>query len=60
MGGATQSVRENCKSFKWTNLTVAEGMHQFIMYILYVVRPVRRGRSVRRGVGVGAGDFQQR
>ena len=26
-----------------------EGMHQFIMYILSVVQPVRRRRSVRRG-----------
>ena len=33
-GGATQSVRAIYKSFKWINLTVAEGMHQFIMYIL--------------------------
>ena len=33
-GGATQSVRGNYKSFKGTNLTVAERMHQFIMYIL--------------------------
>ena len=33
-GGATQSVRGNHKPFKGTNLTVLEGMHQFIMYIL--------------------------
>ena len=33
-GGATQSVRGNYKSFKGTNLTVAEGMHLFITYIL--------------------------
>ena len=33
-GGATQSVRGNDKSFKGINLTVLEGMHQFIMYIL--------------------------
>ena len=32
--GATQSVRENNKSFKGINLTVLEGMHQFIIYIL--------------------------
>ena len=31
---ATQSVRGNYKSFKGTNLTVAKGMHQIIMYIL--------------------------
>ena len=34
MGGATQSVRGNYKSFKGVNLTVLEGMHQVIMYIL--------------------------
>ena len=39
-------MRGNYKSFKGTNVTVVEGMHQFIMYILYVVQPVRRGRSV--------------
>ena len=33
-GGATQSVCGNYKSFKGTNLTVVEGMHQFIIYIL--------------------------
>ena len=33
-GGATQSVRGNCKSFKGTNLTAVEGMDQFIIYIL--------------------------
>ena len=38
-------MRGNYKSFKGTNVTVVEGMHQFIMYILYVVQPVRRGRS---------------
>ena len=27
-GGTTQSVRGNYKSFKGTNLTVVEGMHQ--------------------------------
>ena len=52
-GGGTQSVRGNYKSFKGTNLTVVEGMHQFIMYILYLVQPVRRGRSVRRRGGGG-------
>ena len=51
-GGAAQSVRGNCKYFKGTNLTVVEGMHQFIMYILQVVQRMRRGRSVRRGGGV--------
>ena len=30
-GGATQSVRGNYKSLQGTNLTVVEGMHQFIM-----------------------------
>ena len=34
MGGATQSVRGNYKSFNGINLTVSEGMHQFNMYIL--------------------------
>ena len=65
-GGATQYVRGNYKSFKGINLTVLEGMHQqFIMYILQVVQPVKRGRSVRRGGWRGAGgglgqkDFQQ-
>ena len=33
-GGATHNVRGNCKSFKGKNLTVVEGMHQFITYIL--------------------------
>ena len=33
-GGATQSVRGNCKSFKGTNMTVVQGMHQFITCIL--------------------------
>ena len=32
----------NYKSFKGTYLTVLEGMHQFIMYILEVVQLVRR------------------
>ena len=35
-GGATHSVRGNYTSFKGTNLTVVEGMHQFIMYIMQV------------------------
>ena len=30
-GGATQSVRGNYEPFKGTNMTVVEGMHQFIM-----------------------------
>ena len=33
-GGATPSVPGNYKSFKGTNLTVVERMHQFTMYIL--------------------------
>ena len=33
-GGATQSVRGNYNSFKGTNLTVVERMHQLIMYVL--------------------------
>ena len=49
-------MRGNYKSFEGTNLTVVEGTHQFITYILYVVQPVRRGRSVRRG-GVGGGSL---
>ena len=32
--GATQSVRGNYESFKGITLTILEGMHQFIMYIL--------------------------
>ena len=51
-------MRGNCKSFKGTNLTVVEGMHQYISkYILYVVQPVRRGRSVRRRGGAPGGGF---
>ena len=34
MGGATQYVRGNYKPSKGMNLTVLEGMHHFIMYIL--------------------------
>ena len=33
-GGATQSVRGNYKSLNGINLTVLEGIHQFIIYIL--------------------------
>ena len=33
-GGATQSVRGNYKTFQGTNLTIVEGIYQFIMYIL--------------------------
>ena len=33
-GGGIPSVRGNNISCKGTNLTVVEGMHQFIMYIL--------------------------
>ena len=38
-GGATQSVRGNYKPFKGINLTVLEGIHQFIMYqfIMYIL-----------------------
>ena len=32
-----------------TNLTVVEGINQYIMYILYVVQPVRVRCSFRRG-----------
>ena len=49
--GATQSVRGIYKSFTETNLTVVEGLHQRIMYILQVGQQVKRGRSVRRGGG---------
>ena len=52
-GGVTQSVRERYKSFKGANLTVVEGMHQIFMYVLYVVQPVRRERSVWVGGGGG-------
>ena len=52
-GGAAQSVRGNSKSSKGINLTVSEGMLQFIMYILEVLQPVRRGRRVFEGVGSG-------
>ena len=34
MGGAAQPVRGNYKFLKGTNVTVVEGMRQFIMYIL--------------------------
>ena len=34
MGGATQFVGGSYISFKGTNLTVVEGMHQIFMYIL--------------------------
>ena len=51
--GATPSVRGNYKSFRGINLTVSEGMLQFIMYILEVLQPVRRGRRVFEGVGSG-------
>ena len=34
MGGTTQSVGVNYKSFKGINVTVLERTHQFIMYIL--------------------------
>ena len=50
--GATQSVRGIYKSFTETNLTVVEGLHQRIMYILQVGQQVKRGRSVRRGGGI--------
>ena len=53
-GGATQSVRGSYKILKGINVTVLEGMHQFIMYILPVVQPVRIGRSVQAG-GLGGG-----
>ena len=54
--GATQSVRGNYKPLEETNLTVSEGKHQFILiYILYIVQPVRRGRNVRGGEGVAGG-----
>ena len=33
-GGATQNVRGNYESLEGINLTVLDGMHQFIMYIL--------------------------
>ena len=36
-GGTTQYVRGNNKPFKGTNLTVVEGMHQFISPAWYLV-----------------------
>ena len=62
--GATQSVCENYKSFKWTNLTVVEGMHKSIMYILFESHTsVERAECSKGwgvwGVGGVEGDFQQ-
>ena len=37
-GGATQYVLGNYKSFKWTNLTVVEGMHHFILPARYCLK----------------------
>ena len=34
MGGATQNVRGNYKSFKGINMAVLDGIHQIILYIL--------------------------
>ena len=45
MGGATQSVRGNYKSFTETNLTLVEGMHQFIVYILRVYIRIEENRA---------------
>ena len=56
--GTTQSVRGNCKFFEGTNLTIVDGMHHFIMYILSVVQPVRKGRSVQRGWGGISNSFR--
>ena len=58
LGGGYRSIsRPNYKSFKGINVTISEGLHQFIMYILKVVQPVRRGRSVRGGGGGAKGFF---
>ena len=57
-GGATQSVHGNYTSFKGTNLTVVEGMHQFVVYILYAIQRVRRGRTeCSKGWGGGGRGF---
>ena len=53
-GRTTQSVRGNYKSFKGTNLTVVEGMHQFIMHIRTVSPLTSEERAVySKGWGVG-------
>ena len=54
-GGGPQSVRGNYEYIKAIHRTVMESMHQFIMYILYVLQPVRRGGSAREGGGGGRG-----
>ena len=54
--GATQSERGNYVFLKGTRLTDVEGMHQFIMCIMYVVQPGRRG-EVFEGVGGGYSFF---
>ena len=46
-GGGFNLCAETFDPFTRTNLTVVEGMHQFTMFILYVVQPVRGGRNVR-------------
>ena len=48
-GGAAQSVRRNYKYFKGTNLTVVEGMHQFIMYILSRTTSEETGAGCLKG-----------
>ena len=50
-------MRRNYKSSKGKNLTAVEGMYQFAMYILEVVQPARRGRSIRRGGGGEGGKL---
>ena len=47
--GQINLCAETVNPFQGNNLTVVEGMHQFFVYILQVVQPVRRGRSVLRG-----------
>ena len=49
--GVTQSVRGNCKSVKGINMTVLEGMHQFIMYILKVRKTSEERAECSRGWG---------
>ena len=51
MGGATQNVRGNYKSLKGINMTVLEGMHQFIMYILKVRKTSEERAECSRGWG---------
>ena len=52
-------MRGNYKSFKGTNLTVVEGMHQFIMYSVYRTPVSEERAEYSKGWGGGGGDSQQ-